>query len=105
MMRRAQWVAALLLSGCYAHGGAGAGGAGVSIRVGDSAADAIGLGVVAALMIDAERDRVRDRGQYRSRVAPFGMQPAAPPMDPKRLVREHDCTRPIEDPAANLRCR
>jgi hypothetical protein len=29
----------------------------------------------------------------------------APPMDPARRIVEQDCTRPIEDPAANLRCR
>ncbi|MFY9313993.1 MAG: hypothetical protein WAO95_00365 [Burkholderiales bacterium] len=28
-----------------------------------------------------------------------------PEMDPARRVVEQDCTRPIEDPAANLRCR
>jgi len=28
-----------------------------------------------------------------------------PPMDPGRRVVEHDCTKPIEDPGANLRCR
>jgi hypothetical protein len=28
-----------------------------------------------------------------------------PEMDPGRRVAEQDCTRPIEDPAANLRCR
>ena len=30
---------------------------------------------------------------------------AVPPMDPERRVLEHDCTKPIEDPGANLRCR
>lgn len=30
---------------------------------------------------------------------------AAPPMDPERRVVEHDCTKPIEEPGANLRCR
>ena len=30
---------------------------------------------------------------------------AVPPMDPARRVVEQDCTRPLEDPAANLRCR
>ncbi len=30
---------------------------------------------------------------------------AVPPMDPGRRVVEQDCTRPLEDPAANLRCR
>lgn len=36
-----------------------------------------------------------------------GMPPSqrAPEMDPARRVVEHDCTRPIEDLSANLKCR
>ena len=30
---------------------------------------------------------------------------APPPMDPQRRVSEQDCTKPIADPGANLRCR
>jgi len=30
---------------------------------------------------------------------------AAPPLDPARRVREQDCSRPPEDPSANLKCR
>lgn len=30
---------------------------------------------------------------------------AVPPMDPERRVVEQDCTKPIEEPGANLRCR
>lgn len=30
---------------------------------------------------------------------------APPPMDPRRRVVEQDCTQPIADPGANLRCR
>jgi hypothetical protein len=39
--------------------------------------------------------------------AMFGGTPfyAAPPMDPERRVAEQDCSKPIEDPSANLRCR
>ena len=29
----------------------------------------------------------------------------APPMEPSRRVLEQDCSKPIEDPSANLRCR
>jgi hypothetical protein len=29
----------------------------------------------------------------------------APEMDPARRVVEHDCTKPIEDGSANLKCR
>ena len=28
-----------------------------------------------------------------------------PPMDPERRVHEQDCSQPIEDPSANLKCR
>lgn len=31
--------------------------------------------------------------------------PPPPELDPSRRVNEQDCTRPIDDPAANLRCR
>ncbi len=35
-----------------------------------------------------------------------GERPERPPeLDPARTVREQDCTRPLEDPGANLRCR
>jgi hypothetical protein len=30
---------------------------------------------------------------------------AVPPLDPSRLVAERDCTQPIEDWSANLKCR
>lgn len=29
----------------------------------------------------------------------------APPLDPRRSVNEQDCSKPIESPTANLRCR
>jgi len=28
-----------------------------------------------------------------------------PPMDPERRVQEQDCSQPIVDPSANLKCR
>ena len=30
---------------------------------------------------------------------------STPPLDPNRRVLEQDCTKPIEDPSANLKCR
>jgi hypothetical protein len=30
---------------------------------------------------------------------------SSPPPDPNRRVIEQDCTKPIEDPSANLKCR
>jgi hypothetical protein len=35
----------------------------------------------------------------------YGSGLHALPMDPDRRVAEQDCTKPIEDPSANLRCR
>jgi len=34
-----------------------------------------------------------------------GVAPPPPPMDPGRTVNEVDCTRPIADWSANLRCK
>lgn len=28
-----------------------------------------------------------------------------PPLDPQRRVHEQDCSQPMEDPSANLKCR
>jgi len=36
---------------------------------------------------------------------PYGVPDRAPPLDPNRLVNEQDCTKPIVNPGANLRCR
>ena len=33
------------------------------------------------------------------------LDPAAPPMDPTRKVNEQDCSRPVDDTGANLKCR
>ena len=35
----------------------------------------------------------------------FGSSRQAPAMDPARRVNEQDCSKPIEVPGANLRCR
>lgn len=90
---------ALLLAGCHAHTGASVGqgastatpGASVSIGVhaGSAAGVLIGLGFMAAL--------IRGESSYAER--------AAPELDPSRRVSEQDCSQPIADPAANLRCR
>jgi len=33
------------------------------------------------------------------------MASSTPPLDPARRVKAQDCSRPIEDPSANLKCR
>jgi hypothetical protein len=49
----------------------------------------LGLGIAAGVLSQVD-EPVRSR---------------APELDPARTVNEQDCTRPIEDGSANLRCR
>jgi hypothetical protein len=89
----------LLLSGCGAHTGLGisigGGGpvpqasAGFQIHPGQTAGTLIGLGFLAAF--------VRGDSDSAGR--------AEPELDPTRRVQERDCSKPIEDYSANLRCR
>jgi|SRR5205807_3622999 len=62
--------------------------AGLSVQAsGATAAALIGLGIAGAVM-------------YRSEASGW-----APALAPARRVNEQDCTRPIEDISANLKCR
>ncbi|MGH8676572.1 MAG: hypothetical protein ACREVG_19965 [Burkholderiales bacterium] len=68
----------------------------------------IAIGVISALAYESERQY----GGYglRYRANPFlaiqsdATRPA-PPMDGSRKVNEQDCSKPIEDWSANLKCR
>lgn len=90
---------ALLLSACHAHTGVGFGvgtpgpvppaSASVSVHAGPALGALIGLGIIAASVREDGDDPVN----------------ATPALDPQRRVHEQDCSKPIEDPAANLRCR
>ncbi len=63
----------------------------------------IAIGVLGTLAYESEQDGTRYRANP---FDAFSMQPAAPPLlDPARRVLEVDCTKPIEDWSANLRCR
>ena len=98
-MRRALPLLVLLLAGCHAHTGVSAGpgtsgaapgaSASIGIRAGPAAGALIGLGFVAAVISCQEDHRID----------------ATTELDLARRVAEQDCTKPIEDPAANLRCR
>ena len=78
--------------------------AGVSIQGGGSGAAAlIGLGVAAAIY-----GAQPDAAGYGYSTNPFMAvtETARPPaLAPGRRVNEQDCSRPIEDPSANLKCR
>jgi hypothetical protein len=98
-MRRIALPLVFLVAGCHAHSGVGfatgtpgavaPASASVSVHAGPALGVLIGLGIIAA----AARE---DWG------AP---ERVAPPLDDTRRVAAQDCSRPIEDPAANLRCR
>jgi hypothetical protein len=60
----------------------------------------ITVGMLAAAWHGAEADRLA--GRYGSEFAPNA---PLPPLDGSRRVNEQDCTRPIEDGGANLKCR
>ena len=115
MARR--WLAALLcalLAGCSSQanvragfsGGAGgvapgtaSGGASLTAQIASAtvAGTLITVGMLAAAWHGADRER------YGPGAFPSGAP--VPPLDESRRVNEQDCTRPIEDGAANLRCR
>jgi len=113
MARR--WLTALLcalFAGCSSQanvragfsGGAGAGsastGAQVSAQIqsGSVLGTLLAVGILAAAWYGDERDRY-GFDTFTGASAPV------PPLDESRRVNLQDCTRPIEDGAANLRCR
>ena len=115
MARR--WLAALLcalFAGCssqanvragFAGGGsaqAGSASAGsqvsAQIQSGSVWGTLLAVGILAAAWYGEDRERYGS-GAFPSAGAPV------PPLDERRRVNQQDCTRPIEDGAANLRCR
>ena len=115
MARR--WLAALLcalFAGCSSQanvragfsGGAGpqagsaSAGSQVSVQVqsGSVAGALLALGILAAVWHGGDRER------YGFGAFPVESAPV-PPLDESRRINVQDCTRPIEDAAANLRCR
>ena len=81
-------------------------GASVSLRAdtGSAAGALIGFGIAAALIYDAQNYGMRTRANPFMTLTQPGPAPA-PELAPGRKVNEQDCTRPIEDPTANLKCR
>jgi len=76
----------------------------VRVEGGRGLATLLGLTVLTAAMFDYERDRMRYR---ENPFMPLGeaRSEAAPPLATDRTVSEQDCTRPIENFSANLKCR
>lgn len=112
-------IAVLALAGCSAHTAVrlGSGSANVApgtsvstsslslrVQTSNTAGVLIALGAVAAAIHGGDREGYG----LRFRANPFlAVQPeaAAPQQDAARRVHEQDCSRPIEDLTANLRCR
>lgn len=96
-------VAALCLAGCShagvqgGWGGAGPSGGNVQVGVGGGSVGwaLIGIGLIAA-------------GEYAERRRAAGLPPMNEPpqeLDKARRVNEQDCSQPIKDWSANLKCR
>ena len=71
---------------------------GLHVQGGSSAAAIVAAGTIAALIYGREDPRDRDR------VLPWNAAPA-PELLEGRAINVQDCTKPIKDLSANLRCR
>lgn len=71
---------------------------GAHVQSGSVVGTLLALGILAAAWHGGDRER------YGLGALPGGSA-SVPPLDESRRVNEQDCTRPIEDGAANLRCR
>ena len=114
-MRAASLLCVAVLAGCSSSAnvrigagpsvppGTAATGSSVGVRVdaGSAAGTLIAIGMLAAVWHGSENDRYG----VRAGLDPFAAAGSAPPLDETRRVNEQDCTRPIEDWSANLRCR
>ena len=96
---------ALVLAGCASHGQESGGSGSVGFQINSSRAALIAVGILA---IVSEHEHEREEGYSHSNpLTAFDRAAgrAVPPMDASRKVHEQDCSRPIEDWSANLRCR
>ena len=97
MMRGFAVVLGVLLAGCGGNANVQVNSsnvsAGSSVRV--PGRSALGTLISAVFLAGVSYEDGRDMPQ----------SVPAPALDPTRRVVEHDCTKPIEDASANLRCR
>ena len=63
----------------------------------------LGGAILAAAAVAAIAESAR--GSPARSSMPLAQRGAPPELDPARTIHEQDCTRPIENPSANLRCR
>ena len=103
MTRMLAMVCAALLAGC---------GGNANVQANSSNGSASGsvnfpgrgsLGALLSIVFLAGVSHDSNREMARSGQVPGSSH--APELDPSRRVMEHDCTKPIEDWSANLKCR
>jgi hypothetical protein len=117
MMRALALSLALLLAGCGGRsnvqlasntvptGGVSTGGA-VQVQSNSVLGVLLAIGVLMGASYASDRQREADGPGYRSNAfLPSQDSVLAPAMNGSRSVNVQDCTRPIVDSSANLRCR
>jgi len=117
MMRAFALSLAVLLAGCSGHsnvqlasntvpaGGVSTGGA-VQVQSNSALGVLLAIGVLMGASYASDRQREADGLGYRSNaLLPSQDSVLAPAMNAGRSVNVQDCTRPIVDWSANLRCR
>lgn len=96
-------LAAAMISGCATHGQVSGGTGSLGFQFATTRAVLVAVGILAVV---AEHDR-DDHLPLSNPITAFDPSSprAVPPMDAARNVNEQDCSKPIEDWSANLRCR
>ena len=100
---------ALLLAGCggnanvQANSSNGSASGSVNFPGRSSLGALLSIVFLAGVSYESDREMARSGRFPNSSDLPGG--PHAPELDPSRRIVEHDCTKPIEDWSANLKCR
>ena len=104
-MKAKALILAALLSGCASQFQMNSGSLGVNVQSHTSVGALLTIGLLSATVYAENAD---EGAGYRPNPF-FGMRSdssrSAPPMDASRKVNEQDCSKPIVDWSANLRCR
>lgn len=103
ILRTLAALASALVAGCATHGQVSGGSGSVGFQINSSRAALIAVGIL-AIVSEHEREAGYSHSNPLTAFDPSAGR-AVPPMDASRKVHEQDCSRPIEDGSANLRCR